>query len=110
VQYHDVRYVDFGVGVELDGVPWHSGDARNRDDARDHSSTLAGVQTLRYGWVKVAYHPCEVAHEVWSLLVRRGYREDFHRHGEGCAPPAGAPLTARALLAGIQASLGERGR
>jgi len=110
VQYHDVRYVDFGVGVELDGVRWHSGDARNRDDARDNSSTLAGVQALRYGWVKVAYHPCEVAHEVWSLLVRRGYREDFHRHGEGCAPPDGPPLTARALLASIEASPGGRGR
>ncbi len=107
-RYHDVRYVDFGVGVELDGVRWHSGDARDRDDARDNSSALAGVQTLRYGWIKVAYHPCEVAHEVWSLLVRRGYREDFHRHGEGCGSPADAPLTVKALLAAIGGSRGGR--
>lgn len=85
VQFHDVRYVDFGVAVELDGVRWHSGDARRRDDIRDNSATLDGFQTLRYGWLKVAYHPCEVAHEVWSLLVRQGYARDFHRCAAQCA-------------------------
>jgi hypothetical protein len=98
-QYHDVRYVEFGVVVELDGVRWHSGDVRDRDDARDNSNTLELILTLRYGWTKVAYHPCEVAHEVWSLLVRRGYRGDFQKCGEDCAPPSEAPLSVAALLA-----------
>jgi very-short-patch-repair endonuclease len=99
VQFHDVRYVDFGVAVELDGVRWHSGDARGRDDARDNSSILDGFRTLRYGWVKVAYHPCEVAHEVWSLLVRQGYGTDFRRCGTDCALPRDAPVTVNAVLA-----------
>jgi hypothetical protein len=86
VQFHDVRYLDFGVAVELDGVRWHSGDARGRDDIRDNSATLDGFRTLRYGWLKVAYHPCEVAHEVWSLLVKQGYAGTFHRCAPGCAP------------------------
>lgn len=98
VQFHDVRYERYGVGVELDGVAYHRSDAGPRDDARDNSSTLAGVSTLRYGWLRVAYHPCEVAHEVWSLLARRGYDADFRRCGPACVAPA-APRTAKEVLA-----------
>jgi hypothetical protein len=94
VQYHDVRYTDFGVGVELDGVAYHSGAAWTRDDARDNTSTLEGIRTLRYGWVKVAYHPCGVAHEVWSLLAKQGYRRDFQRCGPACAGAAAPPAPA----------------
>jgi hypothetical protein len=88
VRFHDVRYADCGVGVELDGVTCHPADARPRDDARDNSSTLEGVRTLRYGWIDVAYHPCEVAREVWSLLVQCGYRGDFQSCGPACTAPA----------------------
>jgi hypothetical protein len=97
VQFHDVRYADYGVAIELDGMRWHSGEAGYRDDARDNSSTLDGFRTLRYGWVKVAYHPCEVAHEVWSLLVRQGYGTDFRRCGTDCALPPDAPVTVNAV-------------
>jgi len=99
VAYHDVRYPDYGVGAELDGVAYHRGDAADRDIARDNSSVLSGIQTLRYGWLRVAYHPCDVAHEVWTLLVRHGYREDFHRCGPSCAASA-SPATVADLLAG----------
>jgi hypothetical protein len=99
VQFHDVRYADYGVAVELDGVRWHSGEAGGRDDARDNSNTLDGLQTLRYGWLKVAYHPCEVAHEVWSLLVKQGYPRDFHPCGTHCALPPGAPVAVGAVRA-----------
>jgi hypothetical protein len=108
VAFHDVRYVDYGVGVELDGVAYHPVHARHRDDVRDNTSTLEGVRTLRYGWSKVAYHPCEVAHEVWSLLVRCGYRGDFQHCGPACAAPpdrAGEGLT---LLPGIAVRLAGR--
>jgi hypothetical protein len=88
VRFHDVRYVDYGVGVELDGVAYHPVDARHRDDIRDNTSTLEGMRTLRYGWINVAYHPCEVAREVWSLLVQCGYRRDFQRCGPACAAPS----------------------
>jgi hypothetical protein len=86
-QFHDVRYLDYGAGVELDAIAYHRGDAVDRDNARDNSGVLPEVQTLRYGWLRVAYHPCEVAHEVWTLLVRNGYREDFRRCGPSCAAP-----------------------
>jgi hypothetical protein len=92
VQYHDVRYPDYGVGVELDELAYHRGDA---------------AETLRYGWLRVAYHPCEVAHEVWTLLVRNGYREDFRRCGPSCTAPA-SPATAAEiavrLVAGFRAA------
>jgi len=71
VRFHHVRYVDYGVGVELDGVRWHTADTHDRDVARDNTSLLDDVWPLRYGWSHVAYHPCEVAHQVWTLLVRR---------------------------------------
>lgn len=87
--FHDVRYPDYGVGVELDGVAYHPAHARPADDARDNTSTLEGVRTLRYGWIDVAYHPCAVAREVWSLLVSCGYRGDFRQCGPACAAPAG---------------------
>ncbi|HUN38214.1 MAG TPA: hypothetical protein VMU95_39995 [Trebonia sp.] len=93
VQFHDVRYPAYGVGVELDGVNYHRGDAVDRDIARDNSSVLSGVQTLRYGWLRVAYHPCEVAYEVWTLLVRNGLEDDFHPCGPACQAPA-SPRTA----------------
>jgi hypothetical protein len=98
VRYHDVRYPDYGVGVELDGVRYHRGDAIERDIARDNSSILAGVQTLRYGWLRVAYQPCEVAHEVWTLLARNGYGSDFHRCGPSCKAPS-LPATAADIRA-----------
>jgi hypothetical protein len=79
VQYQDVRYADFGVAVELDGARYHRADARSRDDLRDNSNTLEGLLTLRYGWNHVAYHPCEVAREVWTLLAQRGRVGGFRR-------------------------------
>jgi hypothetical protein len=88
VRYHDVRYPDYGVGVELDGARYHRGDPADRDIARDNSRILAGIQTLRYGWLRVAYQPCEVAQEVWTLLVRNGYESDFHPCGPSCKAPA----------------------
>jgi hypothetical protein len=78
-------------------VRWHSGETRYRDDARDNSSALDGFRTLRYGWLKVAYHPCEVAHEVWSLLVKQGYRRDFRSCGTDCTLPRGAPVAVGAV-------------
>jgi hypothetical protein len=116
VHYHDVRYIDFGVGVELDGVAYHSGEAWTRDDGRDNTSTLAGIQTLRYGWAQVAYHPCEVAHQVWSVLAVRGFGGEFHRCGPACAAPAKPAAAAEAVARAKQAAtaatrqLGQPGR
>jgi len=63
-QYLDVRYSDYGVVVELDGVLAHSPDNRKQDARRDNANTLDGYQTLRYSWVPVAYHACETARQI----------------------------------------------
>ena len=84
-QYIDVRYADYGVIVELDGVLAHTVDSKNRDMRRDNANTLDGYQTLRYSWVPVAYHACATALEVFSLLRRNGLRAPFRPCGKSCA-------------------------
>jgi hypothetical protein len=83
-QYADVRYTEYGVVVELDGVMAHPAEARRRDSKRDNANTLDGYQTLRYGWVPVAYHACAVAREVADLLRRRGWQGRPRPCGKGC--------------------------
>ena len=83
-QYLDVRYSDYGVVVELDGVLAHSPDNRKQDARRDNANTLDGYQTLRYSWVPVAYHACETARQVFELLGRNGYRGTLRRCGKTC--------------------------
>jgi very-short-patch-repair endonuclease len=84
-QYIDVRYADYGVIVELDGVLAHSADGRSRDARRDNANTLDGYQTLRYGWTPVAYHACATALEIFSLLSRNGLRTPFRPCSKACA-------------------------
>jgi hypothetical protein len=83
-QYLDVRYSDYGVVVELDGVLAHSPDNRKQDARRDNANTLDGYRTLRYSWVPVAYHACETARQVFELLRRNGYCGTLRRCGETC--------------------------
>jgi hypothetical protein len=83
-QYLDVRYSDYGVIVELDGVLAHSTQNSKQDARRDNANTLDGYQTLRYGWVPVAYHACETAQQVFELLRRNGYRRALRRCGKNC--------------------------
>lgn len=83
-QYADVRYTEYGVVVELDGVLAHPAEARKHDSRRDNANTLDGFQTLRYGWVPVAYHACTVALEVADLLWKRGWGGSLRRCGGAC--------------------------
>ena len=83
-QYADVRYTEYGVVVELDGVLAHPAEARKYDSRRDNANMLDGYQTLRYGWVPVAYHACMVALEVADLLRKRGWRGFLRRCGNAC--------------------------
>jgi very-short-patch-repair endonuclease len=91
-QYIDVLYSDWGVVVELDGVLVHSADGGSRDARRDNANTLDGYRTLRYSWVPVAYHACETALEVFSLLSRNGLRTPLRPCGKACValPPTAA--------------------
>src|SRR3984957_3046302 len=83
-QYLDVRYSDYGVVVELDGVLAHSPDNRKHDARRDNANTLDGYQTLRYSCEPVAYHACETAQQVFELLCRNAYRGTLRRCGKRC--------------------------
>jgi len=84
-QYTDVRYTQYGVVVELDGVMAHPAEARKYDSRRDNENTLGGFQTLRYGWVPVAYHACAVAREVADLLRHRGWQGTPRPCAKGCS-------------------------
>jgi len=84
-QYADVRYTEYGVVVELDGVLAHPAEARKYDSRRDNANTLDGFQTLRYGWVPVAYHACAVAREVADLLRHRGWQGTPRPCARGCS-------------------------
>jgi very-short-patch-repair endonuclease len=92
-QYIDVLYADYGVVVELDGVRAHSADTKSRDARRDNASTLDGYQTLRYGWVPVAYHACATALEVFTLLRRHGLRTPYRPCSKSCAAMASGERT-----------------
>jgi putative AbiEi antitoxin of type IV toxin-antitoxin system len=83
-QYADVRYTEYGVVVELDGVMAHPAETRKHDSRRDNANTLDGFHTLRYGWVPVAYHACAVAVEVADLLRQRGWGGVPRRCGKAC--------------------------
>jgi len=87
-QYLDVRYTQYGVVVELDGLSAHPAESRHYDARRDNANTLDGLHSLRYGWMPVAYHPCMVAFEVANLLAQRGW------HGRPCPCGKGCQLTA----------------
>jgi very-short-patch-repair endonuclease len=87
-QYIDVRYSAYSVVVELDGVLAHSGESKTRDARRDNANALEGYQTLRYGWVPVAYHACATACEVHALLRRNGLRTPLRPCAASC--PAGS--------------------
>lgn len=69
----DVLYEEFGLIVELDGKLGHEGLGRFRDMRRDNASTTDGLATLRYGKADVAGIPCEVANEVGTNLMLRGW-------------------------------------
>jgi hypothetical protein len=86
--YDDVRYVEFGVVVELDGRAAHPDEARWRDMARDNAAVVDGRQVLRYGWTDVAGRPCEVAAQVAAVLRAAGWR-GLPRSCRRC--PAGSP-------------------
>jgi very-short-patch-repair endonuclease len=69
----DVRYRKFALIVELDGRLGHTGMGRFRDMRRDNAALVDGEATLRYGYHDVHCTGCEVAAEVGTVLVARGW-------------------------------------
>jgi hypothetical protein len=90
-QYIDVRYAQYGVVVELDGVLAHTADKRHRDARRDNANILDGYLTLRYSWAPVAYHACDTAIEVYRVLRRNGLPTPIRACGPACPVASSAP-------------------
>ena len=65
--------------VELDGRAGHEADGRFRDMARDNRFAASSWLTLRYGWYDVLHRPCQVAFQVGSVLIQRGWADIPHR-------------------------------
>lgn len=72
-RYHDIRYEQTGVVVELDGRAAHPDAERWRDLRRDNYAVVAGDRVLRYGWRDVATNPCAVAAQVAVVLRAAGW-------------------------------------
>jgi hypothetical protein len=90
--YRDTLYAEYGVAVELDGQLAHPAERRWRDVRRDNIAVGWGIATLRFGWWDVTGQPCEVAAQVATALVGRGY------YGvRGCSPEC--PVTGIAAQA-----------
>lgn len=71
--YRDRLYEAYLVAVELDGRSTHPVEDRWLDIRRDNAASADGIMTLRYGWLDVTSHPCQVAAEVARVLANRGY-------------------------------------
>lgn len=92
VAYRDVAYPEYGMLVELDGRLGHEDEsAVFRDQFRDNDATLRGDATLRFGWLAVVGHRCEVALQVEGLLQVRGWPARGKPCGIGCPVGAAEP-------------------
>ncbi len=80
----DCAYDAFGVLVELDGRVHLVVERWWRDMAKDNRSALRGELTLRYGWLDVHHHPCDVAAQVLVVLRQRGFRGRVRPCRAGC--------------------------
>jgi predicted transcriptional regulator of viral defense system len=73
VVYRDAYYDKYKLAVELDGRNAHPDEDRWRDSHRDILAGTQGVQTCRYTWRDVYFHPCETAARQAQILRRRGW-------------------------------------
>jgi hypothetical protein len=71
--FRDRLYPRYRTVVELDGRATHTLDTRWDDIRRDNATSASGILTLRYGWLDVTQHPCQVAAQVALALATRGF-------------------------------------
>lgn len=83
-RYFDVRYDDWRVRVELEGLAFHPADRGWRDAERDNDAVLLGDVVLRYGWHPVVRDPCAVAAQVAAVLQLRGWTGMVQRCSARC--------------------------
>jgi hypothetical protein len=72
-RYFDVRYDEWRVRIELEGLAYHPADRSRWDAERDNAAVLMGDVVLRYGWHPVVRNPCGVAAQVCAVLTLRGW-------------------------------------
>jgi putative AbiEi antitoxin of type IV toxin-antitoxin system len=82
-RYRDVVYKAYRLVSELDGRLAHPAEARWKDIGRDNDAVLAGLTTMRFGWLDITTNPCEVAAKVAAVLSQRGYTQ-FRPCSAGC--------------------------
>lgn len=87
----DRVYEEYATVVELDGRLAHPEDSQRKDKARDNAATVAGMQTLRYGWTQVRREPCQVAVEVAKVLRQQGWPGRPRACSPGCPAPRAFP-------------------
>jgi hypothetical protein len=90
-QYSDVAYEEYATLVELDGRAAHPESSRDLDTRRDNANVADGWVTLRYGWIEVSEHSCEIAAQLALTLRRRGWPGSLRRCSASCRIPATAP-------------------
>lgn len=82
--YRDVRYLSWGLVVELDGVSAHPEHLRHHDRRRDNEVSLSGDRTLRLGWIEITSSACAAASQVGRGLRLGGWRGTARRCGPLC--------------------------
>ena len=88
--YRDRYYEAYGVIVELDGRADHPDDRRQFDTDRDNAAVVTDdARTLRYGWRRVRWSPCDTAIEVAGTLRNHGWTG----HLRPCSPTCRARRT-----------------
>lgn len=93
-QYSDVAYEEYATLVELDGRAAHPESSRDLDTRRDNANAADGWVTLRYGWIEVSGHSCEVAAQLALTLRRRGWPGTPRRCSATCRiPPTTRPAS-----------------
>jgi hypothetical protein len=84
-RYLDNLYEAFAVCVELDGTAAHPADEQWRDKRRDNANAVAGLITLRFGFLDLGEHRCETAAAVATLLRGHGWTGSPRACRRGCA-------------------------
>lgn len=70
----DNDYPQLTTVVEVDGRIGHEGwVGRSRDGRRDRAAAVEGKLTVRAFWVDVALAPCELAADLGTIFVQRGW-------------------------------------
>lgn len=80
----DRVYEPYGVVVELDGQQAHPAEDQWQDKSRDNAAAAEGMQSLRYGWLRVTRQPCATAAEVAGVLRRHGWEGRPRPCSPGC--------------------------